>query len=123
MAAVALKEDEGEERAKVGLDSQQIDAGSLIQEDSEILQERSSVESEKEMSVDIDADDLAECLQDADVDMAIEADMADAKKKKEEEENARIEEDKIKQRIEIERKRRQAVQESSDDVDCDGLID
>ena len=45
---------------------------------------------------DIDADDLAECLQDADVDMAIEADMADAKKKKEEEENARIEEDKIK---------------------------
>ena len=65
------------------------------------------------MSVELDIDELAECLQDAEVEIALEKDQIEAEKLAQEEREKEMAE---------ERKSNESMQ-SSEDIDCGGLID
>ena len=70
------------------------------------------------MSIELDIDELAECLQDAEVEIALEKDQIEAEKL--EAEKLALEE--RKKEIAEERKSNESMQ-SSEDIDCGGLID
>ena len=101
---MTAKEKEDEARANaVQYDSQKaFDLMSGKEESEKALSVRTE---EKESSIELDADDLAECLEGADIEMEAEA-----------------EEDQVMEEAKAVPQQK-ALSESSDDIDCGGLID